>query len=88
MDGDPYAAMVAMMHEQGADRESASVPRMRLGRVTGAAPLRVRVAGTEQPAGALRLDPRLEVPLAAGDEVLLLTWDDQTFYIVMKAVRA
>ena len=31
---------------------------------------------------------QLELDLAAGDEVLLLTQDDQVFYIVMKAVNA
>ncbi len=31
---------------------------------------------------------QLELDLAVGDEVLLLTQDDQVFYIVMKVVNA
>lgn len=115
MDGDPYAAMVALMREQGAEsREPTSLnARMRLGRVVNAAPLTVRVAGKDMPHSVLRINERLArgakwrakitssdmeldetmteqlaLDLEAGDEVLLLTQDDQIFYIIMKVARA
>lgn len=89
MDGDPYAAMVALMREQGAGDGGTDGPvRMRLGRVVGNAPLAVRTAGAVMPPAALRLNAALSGELAAGDDVLLLTQDDQIYYIVMKVVSA
>lgn len=151
MDGDPCAALVALMRAQGAQDGGglgAAPVRMRLGRVTGTAPLTVNVAGTTMPPSALRVNERLvkgakwkarltspssdfkgltgpvsgpvstpegqgslieltggsvhssditigeavveqlELDLEAGDEVLLLTPDDQVFYIIMKVVKA
>lgn len=85
MDGDPYAALVALMREQGAGDAPVG---LRLGRVACAAPLAVQVAGTVQPPAALRPAAGLAQELAAGDEVLLLTQDDQIYYIVMKVVPA
>lgn len=160
MDGDVYARMISVIrgeHEtEASQREGlqsglgACPVRMRLGTVTNRVPLRVRVAGIEQPTQALRLNERLakgaawrmrlespsgdynalsggldgpvscpggsgapqlagvtggslhsadtridegeatqlELDLEAGDEVLLLTEDDQVFYILMKVVQA
>lgn len=158
MDGSPYAALAALMQQQGADAgpagDSAQAgigapqARIRLGRVESVVPLKVRVAGLVQPPSALRINERLtkgakwkvkitspnsdyngltgpisgpvstphgtgalisltggevhspdttvdeavteqlELDLEVGDEVLLLTEDDQIFYIVMKVVGA
>lgn len=115
MDGDPYAAMVALIREQGAE-SGESTPlnaRMWLGRVVNIAPLTVRVAGKDMPPSVLRINERLArgakwrakitssdtvldetmteqlaLDLESGDEVLLLTQDDQIFYIIMKVARA
>lgn len=93
MGGDPYAAMVALMREQGAGSDNtdglgAAPVRMRLGRVVGNAPLAVRTAGAVMPPAALRLNAALSGELSAGDDVLLFTQDDQIYYIVMKVVAA
>lgn len=159
-DGDPYIRFVALSRGLSADAMpagdsqqaglGAAPARMRLGKVLQRVPLKVRVAGLEQPASALRINERLvkgakwktktispssdynglsgsisgpvttphgastgalerisgsqlhspdttideatveqlEIDLEVGDEVLLLTEDDQVFYIVMKAVKA
>ena len=158
MDGNPYAGLVALIREQGADANpvgdsakaglGAAPARMRLGTVVSTAPLKVRAAGLVQPPSALRINERLvkgarwktrttspnsdikdftgpisgpvqgvhgigslieftggevhlpdtvideatveqlELDLAVGDTVLLLTEDDQEYYIVMKVVGA
>ena len=151
MDGVPCAALVARMRALGAQDGGglgAAPVQMRLGRVTGTAPLTVNVAGTNMPPSALRVNERLvkgakwkaritspnsdfkgltgpvsgpvstpdgqgslieltdgsvhspdvtidgaaveqlELDLGKGDEVLLLTQDDQVFYIIMKVVKA
>lgn len=158
MDGNPYARLIALTREQGADAApagdsaqaglGAAPARMRLGTVVTAAPLKVRVAGIVQPPSALRLNERLaagakwktktvspdsdycaltgpvsgpvntpagqgslisitagqvhsgdttidkavvkqlEIDLEPDDTVLMLTEDDQIFYIVMKVVKA
>lgn len=158
MDGNPYARLIALTREQGADAApagdsaqaglGAAPARMRLGTVVTAAPLKVRVAGIVQPPSALRLNERLaagakwktktvspdssyraltgpvsgpvdtpagqgalvsltdgqvhsggttidkatveqlEIDLEKDDTVLLLTEDDQVFYLVMKVVKA
>ena len=141
MDGNPYAGLVALIREQGADANpvgdsakaglGAAPARMRLGTVVSTAPLKVRAAGLVQPPSALRINERLvkgakwktkttspnsdyrglsgsvtgqvhstdtvidkatveqlELDLESGDEVLLLTQDDQVFYIIMKVAEA
>ena len=151
MDGNPYARLIALTREQGADAAPAPVKPgqdMTLETVVTAAPLTVQVAGIVQPSSALRLNERLaagakwktktvspdsdynalagpisgpvstpagqgslvsltagqvhsggttidkavveqlEIDLEPGDTVLLLTQDDQVFYIVMKVVKA
>jgi hypothetical protein len=160
MDGNPYARMVALIRGESGEQTptgetaqaglGASPCKMRLGRVTRRAPLRISVAGIEQPAQALRINERLtkgarwqvkltggasdfdgltgslsgpvtcggegcspeldavtggalhgtqttvdeatveqlEIDLEVGDQVLLLTEDDQIFYILMKVVVA
>ena len=85
-DGDPYARIVSVMREETGEGSGAGPVRLRLGNVALGEPLEVIVAGTRQPAGALRLGAGLE--LEAGDPVLLLTEDDQTFYILMRVVKA
>ncbi len=158
MDGNPYAAMVALIREQASDTNpagdsakaglGAAPVRMRLGQVVSTVPLKVKVAGLTQPTEALKINERLvkgakwktrttspssdyggltgpisgpvshppgmgalveftggqvhveetvideaaveqlELDLAEGDTVLLLTEDDQVFYILMKVVDA
>lgn len=111
-DGNPYARIVSVMQTGAAERTEPV--KMYLGAVTQREPLEVIVAGTRQPAEALRINERLtkgakwktkidapvdvmidqaeqeqlEIDLDAGDSVLLLTGDDQVFYIIMKVVDA
>ena len=140
-DGSPYARMVTLMRDQGADAAptgdsaqaglGAAPARMRLGKVISTAPLTVQVAGLTQPASVLKINERLTkgakwktktispnsdyngltgsisgevhsndtvideavveqltLDLEPGDEVLLLTEDDQRFYLIMKVVDA
>lgn len=158
--GNPYARMIAVIRSEGAEQTAAgetpragmgaSPVKMRLGSVTQRAPLKITVAGVEQPTEALRINERLtkgakwkekitsqdsefralsgqlegpvscsgghgspqlgavtggklrsedtvidqatveqlEIDLEVGDQVLLLTEDDQIFFIVMKVVKA
>lgn len=158
MDGDPFAGLLALIREQGADANpagdsaqagmGAAPVRMRLGKVIQRVPLKVKVAGLDQPTEVLKINERLtrgarwrtrttspnsgirnftgpvsgpvrgvhgigslmeftggevhipdttideatveqlELDLEEGDEVLLLTGDDQVFYIIMKVVDA
>lgn len=157
-DGNPYARFVALSRETAADTGpagdsaqaglGAASARMRVGKVIQRAPLKVRVAGLEQPTETLKINERLvkgakwktrttspnsdyngltgpisgpvdtpsgpgelvrltagevhstdttideatveqlEIDLEEGDDVLLLTEDDQVFYIIMKVVDA
>lgn len=158
MDGDPYARFVALGRSVSADAmpagdsqqagTGAAPARMRLGEVVSRVPLKVKVAGLNQPTEVLKINERLvkgakwktkttspdsdyniltgpiegpvihapgqgqlvrlddgyvhsedttideatveqlEIDLEMGDEVLLLTEDDQAFYIIMKVVDA
>ena len=158
MDGNPYAGLLALIRAQAADANpagdsaqaglGAAPARMRLGKVISKEPLKVKVAGLNQPTEALKINERLvkgakwktkttspssdirdftgpvsgpvshppaiaslvaftggdvhipdtvideatveqlELDLEVGDEVLLLTEDDQMFYIIMKVVDA
>lgn len=166
MDRDPYTRLVSVMRAESSEQtttgETASAGlganpcKMRLGKVTQRAPLKISVAGTEQPTEVLRINERLtrsakwkvqisspdsnynrltgqlsgpvscggegcnpqlgsvtdgtlrstdtvigkdtaagmatveqlEIDLEVGDQVLLLTEDDQMFYIMMKVVDA
>lgn len=164
MDGNPYARMLSVIRSESTDEAEhrggtqgglGVLPcRMRLGKVTQRSPLKVSVAGLEQPTEALRINERLtadaewkvtitspdsdynalsgtlsgpvscggdgcapqlgtvtggqlhsentrigsktdpavtkqiEIDLDVGDLVLLLTEDDQLFFIVMKVVNA
>lgn len=157
-EGNPYARFVALSRETAADAGpagdsaqaglGAASARMRLGRVIQRIPLKVKVAGLDQPTEALKINERLvkgakwktkttspnsdyngltgpisgpvstpagqgalieftdgqvhatdttideatveqlEIDLDEGDDVLLLTEDDQVFYILMKVVDA
>lgn len=135
-DGDPYVRMVSVMRGESAEvaaGETGGAVKMRLGTVARREPLEVIVAGTSQPAEALKINERLmkgakwkteitsqnssfghftgpisvdgtlrsndviigqaeqeqlEIDLDVGDTVLLLTENDQIFYILMKVVGA
>lgn len=82
MDGDPYARMAELM--RGGD--SAQGARMYLGTVARGTPLEVILGGIRLPKEALRVGAGLS--LAEKDSVLLLTEDDQVFYVVMKVVES
>lgn len=166
MDRDPYTRMVAVIRGETSERSAtgetqpaglgANPCKMRLGKVTQRVPLKISVAGVEQPAEALKINERLtkgakwkvritspdsdyrnltgqlsgpvscsgegcnpqlgaitsgqlhstdttigrdtetgratveqlEIDLDVEDRVLLLTEDDQVFYIIMKVVDA
>lgn len=158
--GDQYAKIISIIRGESGEQTPTSetnhaglgaVPcKMRLGKVTQRVPLKIKVAGIEQPTEALRINERLtkgakwkakikspnsdyksltgklsgpvvcsgdgcapqlgtvtggqlhstdtlideaeheqmEIDLEVGDEVLLLTEDDQVFYIIMRMVKA
>ena len=155
MDGNPYSKMLSLIRAESSEMAEAGesmaagigagAAKMRLGQVTQHVPLRIRVAGIEQPTDVLRINERLvkgakwkskitstnssynaltgalsgsvtcggalsdvtggqlhsadaaideavveqlEIDLEVGDEVLLLTTDDQIFFILMKVVKA
>ena len=85
MDGDPYARMAELMRGVGGQSGAGGV-RLYQGTVAQTEPLEVSTAGLRLPAGALRLCSGLS--LEAEDPVLLLTEDDQIFYIIAKVVDA
>jgi hypothetical protein len=74
--GDPYAKIVEMM----AEGQSASPCRVLVGRVSGVEPLFVSVGGLALPSACLKAARGLE--LAAGDQVVMLTEDQQIFYVL------
>ena len=92
MDGNPYSALLRALRP---DRNGKRLG-MRLGTVTSAAPLSVRVAGLDLPESAFRVTvathyvqvAAAKPEFAAGEKLLLLTEDDQTFYIMAKVVDA
>ena len=146
MYGDPYSRLLRLIRAESAEMTAngetaltgigAGPAKLRLGKVMQQVPLKIAVAGIEQPTGVLRINERLvkgakwktkltssnsdhaaltgelnetavggqlhsgntviadataeqlEVDLEVGDEVLLLTTDDQMFFIVMKVVNA
>ena len=77
-------------HQKSDPQEAigAAPVKMRLGTVTNKTPLQTEVAGVAMPASALRLNAQLAAALNVGDRVLLLTEDDQLFFIIMKVVAA
>lgn len=75
MDG--YQKMFELMRRASREGQPEGL-RLRLGRVVSAAPLRVNVGGQEQEADRFTLT----VNVTSGDSVLLLTEDDQTFYLI------
>ena len=79
MDG--YGRMYQVLR-QTAREEGGSSLRLRRGRGVSAAPLRVNVGGQEQEADRFTLT----VNVTSGDSVLLLTEDDQTFYLIGRVV--
>lgn len=141
-DGNPYARMAALMHDEAGQTSTARSAILRLGTVVQQKPLEVTTAGVRLPVEALRINERLakgakwktkltapvdvlddparlpagaftrvkdvmgstvyndevsidqaeqeqlEIDLETGDTVLLLTEDDQVFYILMKVVDA
>lgn len=97
MDGNPYSRMIELIRKEASAPDvrpdgpsqaalGAAAARLRLGTVSRTGPLQVTVAGVPMPASVLRVSPQLE--LTAGDSVLMLTENDQIFYIVMKVVSA
>lgn len=120
MEGNPYLRMLAAFrHTDPGIQESeaagfgARPARMRLGEVTQRKPLKVCVAGIEQPTEVLWINERLtegatwredissptvaipeadilqlEIDLDVGDQVLMLTEDDQIFFILARVVKA
>jgi hypothetical protein len=86
MDG--FDRFYSAVRQAGAEEASRSALQIRLGRVLSARPLRVEVAGTAQEATRFYLPRRLaESELSVGRTVLLLTADDQTFYLMDEVVR-
>lgn len=79
MDG--YQKMFELMRRVGREGQPEGL-RLRRGRVVSAAPLRVNVGGQEQEADRFTLT----VNVTSGDSVLLLTEDDQTFYLIGRVV--
>lgn len=155
MDDNPYSKLLGLIRAESSETAEtgetemtgigAGPAKLRLGEVTQREPLRIKVAGIEQPTGVLRINERLvkgakwktkttspnsdyktltgklsgpvtcggalstvtagelhstdttideatveqlEIDLEVGDEVLLLTTDDQMFFILMKVVDA
>lgn len=80
---DPYNGLLALMLES----RSKGGPQLRLGTVAQTNPLMVKIAGVELPASSLRVSS-LPAPYVADDQVLMVTEDDQVFYILMKVVKA
>lgn len=155
MDGNPYSKMLGLIRAESSEIAEtgetavagigAGPAKIRLGEVTQQVPLKIKVAGIEQPTSVLRVNERLvkgakwktkttspksdykvlagalsgtvtcggalsdvtdghlhstdttideatveqlEIDLEVGDEVLLLTTDDQMFFVLMKVVDA
>lgn len=155
MGGNPYRTILGLIRAESSELAEtgetaaagigAGPAKMRLGEVTQRVPLKIKVAGIEQPTEVLRINERLvkgakwktritspksdyksltgklsgpvtcggalsdvtsgqlhsasttideaaveqlEIDLEVGDEVLLLTTDDQVFFILMKVVKA
>ena len=84
MEGNPYFKMVSLFR---ADSVAHTPTYFRLGTVVSANPLQIDVAGILQNKSSLKKDKGLDFSL--GDEVLLVTLDDdQTFIIIAKVVDA
>lgn len=90
---DPYSEIYSMMRSAPGDGQAGAPIHIRLGKVLSASPLKVDVAGTTQEAGRFYIARRLldsrqtGETLQAGDRVLMLTEDDQTFYLMDKVVH-
>lgn len=96
MDGDPFARIIDALSGDTPDNPLL----MRFGTVVSRNPMSVKVADLTQKKDALRLDKRLKDAVTAeiaegisktlvpGSRVLLLTQDDQVFYIVCEVVSA
>ena len=96
MDGDPFARIIEALSGDTSDNPLL----MRFGTFVSRSPLSVKVADLTQKKDALRLDKRLRDAVTAeiaegisktlvpGSRVLLLTQDDQIFYIVCEVVSA
>lgn len=84
MNGNPYSEILGVFRDQV--KGEAQTLRLRQGVVKHTRPLSVSVAGATLPASSFRVNA--DSLLSAGDTVLLLTEDDQIFYILMKVVNA
>lgn len=86
MGGDPFARIFEAL----LPAPNGGQMLMRIGKVTQQAPLEISVAGVLQPAGALWVNSQLSGSSAPkkGDILLLVTADDQTYYVICKVVRA
>lgn len=91
MDG--YERLYAIMRSAAQEGSPCAPVWPRLGSVLSTAPLKVDVGGTTQEAGRFYIPVRMLdsnhrlTGLRAGDQVLLLTDDDQTFYLLDKVVQ-
>ena len=79
-----YTELLQVMKRAALEAVAAGQPvALCYGQVRSVEPLQI-MADQKLPLEA----EQLELDLAVGDEVLLLTQDDQVFYIVMKVVNA
>ena len=96
MDGDPFARIIEALRG-----EMPTIPLwMREGEVLSRDPVSVKVAGLKPPREQLMIDKHLKDTVARelskgitqtlmpGSRVLMLTQDDQTFYIICEVVKA
>ncbi len=84
---DAYDTIYSAMRAAGAQAAAEGAVRLRLGEILSVSPLKLDVAGTVQEAERVRLT-RAGTGLEPGNMVLLLTDDDQTFYLIDKVVQA
>ena len=91
MEGDPFARMIELIR---GEQSAGGAAVMRIGNVLTDAPLRIETAGITLEADALRIDRRLKealereiatgtrTTLLPGSKALLLTDDDQIYFIL------
>lgn len=91
MDG--YSRLYSAMRSAATDGTNSEPVWVRLGKVLSTAPLKVDVGGTTQEAGRFFIPARMLdsdqklTELCVGDQVLLLTGDDQIFYLLDRVVK-
>lgn len=97
MEGDPFARMMELIR---GEQRAGGAAVMRIGTVVTDAPLRIETAGLRLEPEALRIDRRLKetlereiaagtrTTLLPGSKALLLTDDDQTYFILCEVRNA